>query len=94
MSTADATRAGILDEIAAMIRDVIGEEWADETHIDRDTSFGADLELESIEIVALGEKIQARWPEVDFATWLTSMQLEEIVELRVGQLVDYIASCL
>ena len=93
MSTADATRDEILDEIAAMIRDVIGEEWAVETEIAPETSFGADLELESIEIVALGEKIQARWPEVDFATWLTGMQLEEIVELRVGRLVDYIASC-
>ena len=94
MATADATRERILGEIAAMIREVIGEEWADETEIEVDTSFGADLELESIEIVALGEKIQARWPEVDFAAWLTGMQLEEIVELRVGQLVDYIASCL
>lgn len=93
MSTADATREQILEEIAGMIREVIGEEWADETEIDLDTSFGADLELESIEIVALGEKIQARWPSVDFATWLTGMQLEEIVELRVGQLVDFIASC-
>lgn len=93
MSTIETTRDEILAEIAAMLREVIGEEWAAETPIGMETTFGADLELESIEIVALGEKIQERYGDVDFAGWLSAMQLEEIIELRVGQLVDFIASC-
>ena len=93
MSTTDAVRDEILGEIAAMIRDVLGEEWVQETPIERETTFGAELEFESIELVALGEQIQARWPAVDFVTWLSSMQLDEIIEMRVGQLVDYVAEC-
>jgi len=93
MSTTDAVRDEILGEIAAMIRDVVGEEWAHETPIVYETTFGADLELESIELVALGEQIQARWPSLDFVTWLSSMQLDEIIEMRVGRLVDFVAEC-
>ena len=93
MSTTDAVRDEILGEIAAMIRDVVGEEWAQETPIVYETTFGGDLELESIELVALGEQIQARWPSLDFVTWLSSMQLDEIIEMRVGRLVDFVAEC-
>jgi acyl carrier protein len=94
VSTADATSGAVLEEIAEMIREVIGEEWARETEIGRETSFGADLELESIEMVALGERIQGRWPSVDFATWLSRLSLDDLVGLRVGDLADYIAACL
>ncbi len=92
MSTVEGEREEILRAVTAIIRDVIGEEWADEVPIGMDTSF-TDLELESIEIVALGEGIQARYPKADFATWLSAMELDDVIALRVGQVVDYVASC-
>ena len=61
--------------------------------ITMDTSFGSDLELESIEFVALAEKLQARYEKVDFVRWLSEKELEEIIELKVGDVVTYIDTC-
>jgi len=92
MSTVGDSTQEILGEVAAIIREVIGEEWADDVAIGMETSF-ADLELESIEIVALGEGIQNRYPAVDFASWLSGMELEDVITLRVGQVVEHVAQC-
>jgi acyl carrier protein len=84
----------VLEGVAAMIREVIGEEWADDVSIAMDTAFAKDLELESIEFVALAEKLRGRYGEaVDFAAWLAGMELDQILSLRVGQLVDFIVQC-
>ncbi len=94
MSTLEESKAAILADITAMIEEVIGEDWVRETPITMETSFVTDLEVESIELVALSEKIQGRYGEaVDFPSWLSGMELEEIIALTVGQLVDYIARC-
>jgi len=83
-----------VDVVAGLIRDVIAEEWVQELSIDRETSFGEDLEFESIEIVGLAEKLKERYGDrVDVVAWMSEMDLDEIIELRVGQLVDFIDSC-
>lgn len=85
----------VLEEIARMVRDVIGEEWADDVPITLTTSFAHDLELESIEFVALAERLKEHYGKgVDFAGWLSGMELKQIIELRVGQLVEFIVRCL
>lgn len=94
MST-DARNAQILGELATLVREVIGEAWAEEAEIGMATRFGEDLELESIEFVALAEKLTARYGRgVDFAGWLAGMRLEQILGLTVGQVVEFIAACL
>ncbi len=85
----------ILDRLAAAIREVIGEGWADDVPITRTTSFNRDLELESIEFVALAERLQTEYGErVDFAGWLADKDLDQIISLRVGEVVDFICRCL
>jgi acyl carrier protein len=94
MSDLEVRKQEILETVSGMIREVIGEEWARETPITMETTFARDLEVESIELVALSEKLQARYGhEIDFPSWLASMELDEIIGLSVGKLVDYIASC-
>jgi acyl carrier protein len=84
----------VLDTVARMIRALIDEEWAEEIPIGMETSFANDLELESIEFVALAERLRNEYGErVDFAAWLAGMDLKEILALRVGQLVEYIERC-
>jgi acyl carrier protein len=84
----------ILDHLATSLRDVIGESWADDLAITRETSFNRDLELESIEFVALAEKLQETYGKrVAFAAWLAEKELGEIIGLAVGQVVDFIVSC-
>ncbi len=80
-----------LETVARLIRKVIGEEWADEVPIGMETSFSDDLELESIEFVALAEELQEHFgQDLDFAGWLSQMELDEIIGLKVGQLVEQI----
>ena len=80
-----------LQSIGDIIRDVVGEEWIREVPITRDTAFNKDLELESLEFVALAERLQQEYGDrVDFVGWLSSQDLDQIVEMKVGDLVDFI----
>jgi acyl carrier protein len=84
----------ILGDVARMVRDVISEEWAADVAIGMDTSFAKDLELESIEFVALAERVRAEYgSSVNLAGWVAGMDLEQILALRVGQLVEFIVRC-
>jgi acyl carrier protein len=88
-------KSGVLDTVARLIREVIGEEWAEDVAIGMDTSFAQDLELESIEFVALAERLKAEYGKaLDISAWLGSMELKQILALRVGQLVEYIERCI
>ena len=85
----------VLERLAALLREVIGEAWADDVPITAETSFNRDLELESIEFVSLSERLQTEYGrKVDFAGWLADMELDQIIHLRVGQVVDFICKCL
>ena len=84
-----------LSALTEMIRETLGEDAPPDLQIRPETSFSEDLELESIEFVALAEKVQARYGErVDFVAWLSRKDLDEIVRLQVGELAEYIDQCL
>ncbi|HWL88798.1 MAG TPA: hypothetical protein VNO21_23505 [Polyangiaceae bacterium] len=90
----ERTEERVLADLGTMIRQVIAEDWAEEVPIEMETSFSRDLELESIEFVALAEQLKSKFGKnVDFAGWLGSMELEQILRLRVGQLVEFIVRC-
>jgi acyl carrier protein len=81
----------ILDEVRRLLVDVIGEDYLLDIEIDLDTSFNEDLEVESIEFVALAERLLDRYGErVDFVGWLAEMELDDIIGLTVGDLVGFI----
>jgi acyl carrier protein len=84
-----------LETLRTILADVIGEEYLAEIYIDRETSFYGDLEIESIEFVALGEQLQQQYGDrVDFPAWIATMEVEEIIAITVGQLVDHIVASL
>jgi acyl carrier protein len=88
------TEQEVLGDVTRMVREVIAEEWAKGVAIAMETSFAKDLELESIEFVALAERIRAEYGKhVNLAGWLATMDLEHILSLRVGQLVEFIVRC-
>jgi acyl carrier protein len=81
--------------VGGMIEEVLGEDAAPEEPITPETSFAQDLELESIEFVALAEKLQDHYGDrVDFVSWLSAKELDELVALKVGDLVEHIDRCL
>jgi acyl carrier protein len=87
--------ADVLATVAAMVSEVIGEDFLVDAKITMDTSFADDLEMESIEFVALAEQLEEHYGDrVDFVSWIAGMEMEEIIALSVGELVDHIVSCL
>jgi acyl carrier protein len=95
LSEHQALKQKILNEIAQMLAHIMQESLAD-LSIELETSFQQDLELESIEMVALGDLIQEFYEQqgfkLDFASWLTAMTLEQLLSLKVGDLVEWIES--
>lgn len=88
------TREEVLATVARLIAEVVGEEWMEDRAITLETSFEKDLELESIEFVALAEKLQEHYGKgVDFVSWLSGKELDEIIGLTVGELVEFIVRC-
>ncbi len=85
----------ILADITRMLAEVIGEDFLLGVDIDMDTAFSGDLELESIEFVALAGVLKEHYgPAVDFVGYLADMDVFDIIGLTVGQLVTHIESCL
>lgn len=88
------SRTQILNTLASFLTDVLGDDWVDDLQIDMKTSFSEDLELESIEFVALAERVQAHYGEhVDFVAWLSELELDRILALKVGDVVEFIERC-
>jgi len=83
----------VLEEVKAVLIEVIGEDYLLDVPITLDTAFEEDLELESVEFVALAERLQERYAEINFVNWVADMQVEELMTLRVGQLVEFITRC-
>lgn len=84
-----------VDVLASMIEKVIGEDWDPDQVITAATSFSEDLELESIEFVALAEELQEHYGAgLNFVDWLSSKEIDEIIHLKVGDVAEFIDSCL
>jgi acyl carrier protein len=87
-------RDDILRIIERSIVEIAGDEILLSGPITMTTSFNADLELESIEFVALAEKLQQHYgASVDFVGWISKKELDQIIALTVGELVEFITSC-
>ncbi|MFB9908672.1 acyl carrier protein [Allokutzneria oryzae] len=78
-----------------MLREVLGEYGMDDAVIEMSTKFHDDLELESIDLVALSGQLEQHYGgRVNFAEFIADLELDEIIELTVGRLVDYVVACL
>ena len=85
----------VLGEIDAMLRTILDEYGLDDAEIGMDTKFHDDLELESIDLVTLAGKLEAHYGSaVNFAEFIAELELEAIIALTVGQLVEYVATAL
>ena len=74
---------------------VIGDEFLVDIDITRETTFSRDIELESIEFVALAERLRQRYGgRVDFTSFIAGLTIDEILALTVGDLAAYITRSL
>lgn len=89
-----ASHADILAELTEIIHAVLGD-FATDAPITVDTTFRDELGMESIDVVSLAGRLQARYGNtVNFAHFVAKLDLETVGELRVGQLVEHIAHSL
>ncbi|WP_265129987.1 acyl carrier protein [Chryseobacterium oranimense] len=80
--------------LKGFITEVIGAEFVEEMDITPDSSFTKDLEMDSIEIVSFSEKIKAHFGnQIDFTGWLSSMDLDELINLDLRMIINYIYEC-
>ena len=87
-------KSAILTDVEAMLRSVLGY-FGPELEITAASSFRDDLDMESIDVVALAGRLQARYGNVvNFAQFVAGLDVSSMGELRVGQLVDYIGASL
>ncbi len=84
----------VLQTVSKLIEEVVGDDLSLDEPITMETSFNDDLELESIEFVALAEALQNTYgAQIDFVGWLSTKELDQIIELTVGELVEFIVTC-
>lgn len=81
----------VLAAVTRMLGEVIGEDEMFGIEVEMATTFNDDLELESIEFVALAELLQEEWgDQVDFVAFIAEMELDDIIGMTVGTLVTYV----
>ncbi|MFS4096914.1 acyl carrier protein [Streptomyces sp. AF1A] len=85
----------VLAEVTGMLREVLAEYGDDDAVIGMSTTFTRDLELESIDLVTLAGLLEERYGgRVNLAEFLAGMEFDEIIELTVGRLVEYVVRSL
>lgn len=81
----------ILAEITGMLVRIVGDEFLLADEVTMKTTFNEDLALESIEFVALAELLHERYgSRVDLMGFLAEKDMEAILAMSVGDLVDHI----
>ena len=91
MSTT-TTSEEVFAQIKRFIAEIIGEDVVEEIEIERESVFTRDLEMDSIELVALAEKVNKKYGDkADFVAWFSGMELADLVKISLGEIVDFIA---
>lgn len=98
MDTVNATLKMNHEELFTLLKgfitEVIGAEFVEEMDITPESSFTKDLEMDSIEIVSFSEKIKAHFgDQIDFTGWLSSMDLDQLINLDRSMIINYIYEC-
>jgi acyl carrier protein len=84
-------RAEVRDTVVGLIDDIVGGVDVLDVEITDGTRFHEDLQLESIDLVTLaGMLAETYGPRVNLAEHLAELDLDEVIELRIGDIVDYV----
>ena len=94
IETTAANEVTVLAQLSEMLRELLEEyglDVEDTAEITMDTTFHDDLELESVDLVALSGRLREHYGDrVNFATFIAERDLDEIIALTVGELVRHI----
>jgi len=89
------SRSTLFDQLKSFLEEVIGGDFIDEYEINPESTFTTDLEMESIELVEFSEKLKNSFGEdIGFAAWMSNLELEQLVNLTINDVLDYLEQCL
>src|SRR5947207_4481739 len=95
MSTQETT---LFDDVHRTVEEaivaVVGRWYYDECQVGLESTFAEDIELESMEVMEIAERLMETYESVDFVTWFSGMELEDLVELTLGDVVSFIVRSL
>lgn len=81
----------VFNDVKEMLTDIIGEEFIEEYTVELESTLTGDLEMESIEIVELAEKVKLKYgSSSDMSEWMAKLSLEQLVSLKIIDIVKYI----
>jgi len=96
MTVTDSARNDSLFEsvrgtVEGTIIDVVGRWYYEECQAGLDSTFAEDIELESMEVMEIAERLIDTYEgKVDFITWFSEMDFEELIVLTIGDVVGHI----
>lgn len=79
------------ETVKELLTEVIGAEFIEEYSLEPDSTLTGDLEMESIEIVELTEKIKNKFSDAgNMPEWIAKLSLEQLIALTIGDIVEFI----
>lgn len=93
--TTTPTDAQVLEDLRAIIRQLLQIEPEDEFAIESDSSLTDELGLESIDLVNIGAMLTERYgPSVNLAVYLADQEIDDVIKLTVGALATFVLDAL
>lgn len=91
----DVTVDSVFAELVGMLGAMLEEFGVEPDEIGMETQFHDDLEMESIDLVALSGLLRQRYGDaVNFAQFIASLELEQIMRVSVGELAHFVVRSL
>jgi acyl carrier protein len=88
--TRPLTRAEILQDLLEILSQ-IRDDWNHSLQVTEETAIFRDLGYESIDAVALGTAVEEHYGRsLPFAEFLTRVKAQQLPDIRVGLLVDFL----
>jgi acyl carrier protein len=84
-------RHDVFPQLKEILTELLGADVAEIVGIREDSAFVSDLEMDSIQIVAFAERVNAMYGNINFVGWLSKMPIFKMARLTVGAVADYIA---
>jgi acyl carrier protein len=79
-------------DIAELLREVTGEDAVWQAGIRPDSRLDGDLQLDSVELAALGVALRRRYGNaVDLARFLAGLDIDQLIALTVADVADHVA---
>ncbi|HEV3171604.1 MAG TPA: hypothetical protein VGZ32_14735 [Actinocrinis sp.] len=83
----------VVAQVAALVRNLVGEEGTWRGEIGPHTRLDGDLFLESVELAELGDALARHYGEhVDLTGYVAQLSIDEIIALTVADVAGYVAA--